>query len=57
MLRSVVDDGMAGGGCGLLYVGFDVLGVLVFCSNDLVVAAHILWEFSRFVLIFWVCIL
>jgi len=60
MLRSVAGGGMAGGGCGLLYVVFDVLGVLVFCSFDLVVVAHILWLFSGFVLIvliFWVCIL
>ena len=48
---------MAGSGYGLLYVGFDVLGVVVFCSADLVVVAHILWKFSEFVLIvliFWV---
>ena len=44
MLRSV-----ASGDCGLLYVGFDVLGVVVFVPPIL-----LLWPYL--VVIFWICV-
>ena len=44
MLRSV-----ASGDCGLLYVGFDVLGVVVFVPPIL-----LLWPYL--VIIFWICV-